>query len=274
MADEKTNKTPETPKRKIPHKWFITIMGTLITLVLGTWLTYYSQLQMKKYEYKQQELSKATETFEQLSNLMDLRRYRLSELRYGLKNNLPKEDLQNLEENYNHVKLEWYQFRNRNPALIQRYFSEDLRIYFLANIHKQFRNVEKELKSILPYPYYEKRDNNIAVDGEKLNNCRQDLGIVKNNTLIELRELVNGGPDNESNDEFSLIDCQLSLLNYKIYILDNKLIKCIQDENFSKHTAQSNGSRGLFKNISGLFRAESIHLKCSEENTHDIVSIV
>jgi hypothetical protein len=123
------------------------LVGFGLTTVVGGALGIYFQNKSWNYQHQEThseaEVVKASEVFNDISHLLDRRQYRTRRLISAYKANDSKE-IKEWNDAYQKVLVEWNEGLNRNLALTQGYFGEDVRER-LDKIRVQFIRIDNDL---------------------------------------------------------------------------------------------------------------------------------
>jgi len=138
------------------HEVVLLVLGFVFTTLVGGFLTYWYQERAWQRDdqsrRKQQELSRGSAVFDDVSKLLDKRLYRLRNIEWALEENLYSAEISVRREQYREVVEEWNENLNRNLALTQRYFGSDVRQELEGSITEGFRSLHSELNSVLKKP--------------------------------------------------------------------------------------------------------------------------
>ncbi len=130
------------------------IIGFVLTTVLGGALGSYLQQRSWNHQneahLKEEELKRANEVCESVSQLLDRRLYRMRRLYFACQGyaqgSTSQEVLEQRLQDYDKVLYEWNDRLNLNLALVGTYFGRSARAYLDANIYIRFRDVGIELE--------------------------------------------------------------------------------------------------------------------------------
>lgn len=160
------------------------IIGFVLTAGVGNWIT--SEFQKRQFDYEhrtqmqESETIAATKTFEDVSKLMDERIYRMEKLNWELKDNKDLKKIDTQMEAYRESLYNWNDNRNRNVALINRYFGEKESKYFDADIHSAIKDTGKLLENYYYMPRWQRKEEmGWEIDGKMgdLENKSRELNI-------------------------------------------------------------------------------------------------
>jgi len=172
----------------------ILTVGFILTSVIGGLLAYFFQNRSWKYQNTEKlaesERSTATVVYEDISKLLDKRLYRMRQLHWKLDDlNLEPEVLEKYMNDYRDILYEWNDRLNRNLALTQAYFGDEIRTVLEHTIFEEF----KRIGVLLEQSYLQKKKNSNIVNSEQIS---KDLAKLSNTIyLINLRmiELIQNG---------------------------------------------------------------------------------
>ena len=172
----------------------ILTVGFILTSVIGGLLAYFFQNRSWKYQNTEKlaesERSTATVVYEDISKLLDKRLYRMRQLYWKLDDlNLEPEVLEKYMNDYRDILYEWNDRLNRNLALTQAYFGDEIRTVLEHTIFEEF----KRIGVLLEQSYLQKKKNSNIVNSEQIS---KDLAKLSNTIyLINLRmiELIQNG---------------------------------------------------------------------------------
>jgi hypothetical protein len=183
------------------------IVGFLLSTVLGGILGYYFQNRAWRHQNNakvlEAELQTALKVFEDVSELMDKRLYRMRLLFWRLNSAQSDQDaIEKYMELYREVLYEWNSNLNRNLALIQCYFGSDIRKKIDYEIYEQFRNIGQSLEKA----YLARKTGHATDDLETLGHALDVLGHenyqfnIRVITLIQHRQVGIFNPDKEESN--------------------------------------------------------------------------
>lgn len=119
----------------------VTVLGFLLTTVLGGSLGAFLQRRFWLHQWKVQRLNKIHEearaVFEEVSRILDKRLFRLSQFKTWIKRG-HKDMIEISLQNYREIVMEWNDSINRNLSLIHFYFGEEVREEYDYNLGKDF----------------------------------------------------------------------------------------------------------------------------------------
>ncbi|MEI7695765.1 MAG: hypothetical protein WCI64_09005 [Chlorobium sp.] len=157
MGITPTNEEPQTPEKKQPqqgkffHDIVLLFIGFGLTSILGSaigsWFQQRGWEHQRAIEYNQIELNRATETFEDLSRVLDRRLYRTRLVLWDYKNaDTPQTKRDGHNKIYSDILIEWNENVNRNLALTERYFGPDMRSKLESVIMPKFAIINEALR--------------------------------------------------------------------------------------------------------------------------------
>jgi hypothetical protein len=127
------------------------LLGFLLTTVLGGLLGYYFQNRAWRHQFRVQlleaEQATATKLFEELSRLMDKRLYRMRQVHWNLKKEVPRGAIEEHMKRYRDVLYEWNDSLNRNLALTETYFGSGIRTHLEDTVYESFSRIGTALES-------------------------------------------------------------------------------------------------------------------------------
>jgi hypothetical protein len=150
------------------------VAGFLLTGVVGGLLGHY--LQRRSFAYQQRTVrterhqTEATNVFDEVSRLLDRRRYRMDQVFWALKRGPQDEHLQDRWSDYRQVMYEWNDTVNRNRALIARYFGNALSQQFERGVGENFVRYGRMLESV-----YRERRTVTEDEAQKLQGVSAEL---------------------------------------------------------------------------------------------------
>jgi len=163
--------------------WLI-ILTFLLVNFYGGKLTEAAQKRFSNYQHEQSnkdsEIQAATKIFEDVSKLMDERIYRMQKLNWELEENTDSQKIKTQMDAYRISLYDWNDNRNRNFALISRYFGEEKGKYFDADIHTAIKDTGKLLENYYYMPRWQrKKEIGWEIDGRigDLENKSRQLNI-------------------------------------------------------------------------------------------------
>ena len=125
------------------------ILTTLLGGVLGSYLQQRSWNHQNEAHLKEEELKRASEVCESISQLLDKRLYRMRRLYFACQGyaqgSLSKEVLEQRLQDYDEVLYEWNDRLNQNLAQVGTYFGTLAHAY-LNSIYVYFRDTGRELE--------------------------------------------------------------------------------------------------------------------------------
>jgi hypothetical protein len=127
------------------------VVGFILTTVAGGFLGYWLQNRSWKHQHDaqllQSERSTATSLFENISQLMDKRLYRMRLLAWSLE--AETEDADAIEQhmqNYRQLLYDWNDTLIRNLAITQAYFGSQIREQIESVIYEDFSRIGRLLE--------------------------------------------------------------------------------------------------------------------------------
>lgn len=127
------------------------VLGFALTGVLGTIVSQNIQDRSWRFqreaEHRDRETDAATKVFDEVSRLMDRRLYRTRQVLWALQRNLPDADTDQKWSDYRTVLYEWNDNLNRNLALVERYFGDEMRGQLEGDIHYSLRSIGDKLET-------------------------------------------------------------------------------------------------------------------------------
>lgn len=172
------------------------IIGFVLTTLLGGLLGSYLQQRSWKHQneahLKEEELKRASEVCESVSQLLDKRLYRMRRLyfaceRYAQEGSPSKQVLDQKLQDYDAVLYEWNDRLNLNLALVGTYFGQSARVYLHDNIYESFKSVGSELEQAyreIQKPNAQYRFPKLLKQIDQLNYYVYRLGVFM---MIQLR---------------------------------------------------------------------------------------
>ncbi|MCK9379274.1 MAG: hypothetical protein M0P97_04000 [Candidatus Moranbacteria bacterium] len=162
----------------------IVVLTFLLVNYFGGKLAEDAQRRFADYQHekilKESEISAATAIFEEVSRLMDKRIYRMEKLNWELKDNKDFKKIDNQMELYREVLYDWNDNRNRDIALMERYFGKNISDYYDNDVHRAIKDAGVLLEDCYYLPYYKrKEDMGWEIDGRMgdLENKAKELNI-------------------------------------------------------------------------------------------------
>ena len=129
------------------------VIGFLLTSVLGGLLGYYLQRRTWKANLRESERQAAGTVFDETSRAMDRRLYRMRQLYWALKGG-DENRIAEAFDGYRLVLVEWNDSLNRNLALANRYFGQDVWNWLDGSIYQEFQRLGRHLEE----RYRQRRD--------------------------------------------------------------------------------------------------------------------
>jgi hypothetical protein len=128
------------------------LVGFALTTVLGGLLGYLFQRrawsQQSQAALREAERQAAVQTFEELSNAMDRRLHRMTQLEAFLRrdNSAASDLVEKHLQLYREALDRWNENLNRNLALTQRYFGSRIKKFLEVEIYERFQRAGQELE--------------------------------------------------------------------------------------------------------------------------------
>jgi hypothetical protein len=156
------------------NKIILLILAFLLTTVCGTFLgAYFQDRQWRnQWEVKKEELNvdQKKEIYEHISSLLDKRQYRMRQFLWALQERFDNDYVESRRREYREVLYEWNENLNRNFALLQMKFDEELRNVFEDEIGFCFIKAGESIEEL-----YRKRMNEGKVDIAEVKSVESDL---------------------------------------------------------------------------------------------------
>ena len=134
------------------HELVLLLIGLIFTSVVGGYFGYRFQESSWKHrqeaELRESERVEATKIFEKMSSLMDTRLYRMRRIIWGYKGVQDNTEMEARWDSYRETLFDYNENLNRNLALLQRYFGDDIRERFETQIHGGFFHLNKRLEKL------------------------------------------------------------------------------------------------------------------------------
>lgn len=171
-------------KEKFLQNIALLIIGFILTAGVGNWIT--SEFQKRQFDYehrtqiREAETVAATKNFEEVSKLMDERIYRMEKLNWELEDNTDVKKIDIQMDAYRESLYNWNDNRNRNMALLDRYFGEKEAKYFDEDIHSAIKDAGRLLENYYYMPRWQrKKEMGWEIDGRMgdLENKSRQLNI-------------------------------------------------------------------------------------------------
>ncbi len=125
------------------HDLALLLLGFIFTTVVGGYLSYKWQTRAavieSEAEQKRYEIKSATIIFENISELMDKRLYRMRRISMGIASKKDYKEMKQRWDKYRAVLFEWNESLNKNLAMIQKYFGNDARNFLENKIQSGFK---------------------------------------------------------------------------------------------------------------------------------------
>jgi hypothetical protein len=125
------------------EKVFLLLLGFILTTIGGTLIGSYLQTR-NRFKAQQEEV------FTEIARQMDLRAYRTDQLLSGLQGDVEYASLEVRRREYRTVLEDWNMNRNRNHALVERYFGAHAGDCF-TRIHANFLNINRSIRRKADY---------------------------------------------------------------------------------------------------------------------------
>jgi peptidoglycan hydrolase-like protein with peptidoglycan-binding domain len=151
-------------------------LGFVLTSVGGGALGYYFQRRTWKANLRESERQAAAMVFDEISRAMDRRLYRMRRFYWALKR-ADEDRVAEAIDGYRSVLVEWNDSLNRNLALANRYFGEDVWSWLDGGIYEEFQRLGRHLEERFRQrhdPEPESRGRLLAV-GRELTALSDDL---------------------------------------------------------------------------------------------------
>ena len=132
------------------------VVGFLLTTVLGgilgSWLQQRAWNRQREAQLSEEELRRADDVCQKISQLMDKRLYRMLRLLYAFQSAARQPDstdiIKRRLEEYDAVLYEWNDHLNLNLPLIGTYFGETARVWPDQKIYESYRQAGVELEVV------------------------------------------------------------------------------------------------------------------------------
>jgi hypothetical protein len=180
--------------------------GFLLTTLVGTWWQHRFWVNQHRRRLADEELRRAEEVAQSLSNLMDMRLYRMLRLFYslraralardGAKRQLTSEEtISSRLADYDTALFAWNDRMNFNLALIGTYFGDGARDWLGARVYLAFQELGAALEALLHVQQREDTDGTATEDlihqleaqFTQLNDDAYALGLFMSTLLREGR---------------------------------------------------------------------------------------
>lgn len=173
------------------------LVGFLLTTVLGGILGYYFQSRSWHHQNAakvlETELQTALKVFEDISKLMDKRVYRMRLLFWRLSGQDTKEDtIENAINLYREVLYDWNDNLNRNLALIQCYFGDDIRKQIDYKVYERFKDIGNLLEEAYLLQKQGKKSNDLERVRDNIENLSHEIYYL-NIQIIKIIQSRNVG---------------------------------------------------------------------------------
>lgn len=172
------------------QKIFLVVLVSIFSGLLGGLVSY--SFQNRSWEHQHRSMLQEAETgtalkiFEETSKLLDKRIYRMTKLNWALEENISDSKIEDQMNFYREVLYEWNDNFNRNRALINIYFGEDIQVYFSNDIHTAIKNVGKLLEEYYYTPRKDRKNElGYEIDGRigDLENKAYELNLRMLNAI-------------------------------------------------------------------------------------------
>ncbi len=181
------NAKPESKLFGRYHDVVLLLLGFLLTSVIGGFLSFWYQARAWEREDSakrhQEQLTRASAVYEEVSRLMDKRLFRLRTLEGALEQGATNEEIAAARQAYRSVVTEWNESLNRNLVLTEMYFGSDARREFEVNITGGFRSLQAQAIKTVADPT---RDN-IAALQSGANEINPHLYLFNQMLLVQLQ---------------------------------------------------------------------------------------
>lgn len=172
-------------KYKILEKIVLLIVGFLLTTVCGTYLQ--QRMWKNQWEIKKADINIAQkkEIFQHISSLLDRRLYRMRQFQWALQERFAETEREERRNEYREILYEWNENLNRNFALIDIHFGEELRDKFEHEIGYQFIKTGKEIELL-----YRKKINGEKVDITQIDEVLNSMHISIYHFTLEMLKKI------------------------------------------------------------------------------------
>lgn len=166
------------------HDVWMVILGFFLTGVLGSVLGSY--FQRESWDNQNQETIKkfeketASKIFEELSSILDRRRYSMIRLYSSVNDTESSKVVEDWWNKYDNIVIEYNQTLNKQVALISRYFGDNTLMYYYGHgsgsdtsINKKFRGIHSHLKKLKKS--YSRTGN---IDTVEIKSIKQNVDIL------------------------------------------------------------------------------------------------
>lgn len=162
-------------KDGLSQRLLLLSLGFGMTYFVRNWITGEFQKRQFDYEHGAQlqgsEAKAATKIFEETSKMSDKRLYRMRKLCWTMSYKRPEWSVQEQMDNYRKMLFEWNDNFNRNRALIQRYFGEDVKNEFTDVVHQGMKEAGSKLEDY----YYATDEDRKNMDIEKIDDDLDEI---------------------------------------------------------------------------------------------------
>src|SRR6185503_2164958 len=121
------------------------VLGFVLTSVIGGALGYYFQRRTWDANRRESERSAAAAVFDDISRVMDERLYRMRLLYWGLRAG-DEERVSAAMADYRATLVKWNDNLNRNLALVQRYFGQEVWAFLSGVMYEEFAIIGRHLE--------------------------------------------------------------------------------------------------------------------------------
>ena len=149
MQEQVKSEPAEPPKLFGRYQELVLLLiGFALTTVVGSFLT--DQFQSRAWvredraKRQQEQMTRASAIYEEVSRLMDKRLFRLRTLQGALEQDATAEEVTNARVAYRAVVAEWNESLNRNLVVTEMYFGVDARNQLELDIADGFRQLQNQ----------------------------------------------------------------------------------------------------------------------------------
>jgi hypothetical protein len=136
------------------HEVALLTLGFVFTSLFGGGLTFlYQEIAASHARQEQMHIAavqRASDTFGEISRLMDKRVYRTRRVLWAMRDNLPEPEIKERRTAYAETVREWNESLNRYYALTELSFGHSARIYLESAIFGEFRCISALLNAQTP----------------------------------------------------------------------------------------------------------------------------
>ena len=166
----------------------ITVVGFILTGIVGTWITYFWQTQnwrrQQLYLRNKEKSDKQIEITRSLSYLIDRRRFRMLRAYYAIRNK-NKERVVEEWKKYDDIIFEWNDNLNGYITSIRHFFGKEFQSYFEYHIVPEFYRIGEIIEG--EKRAFDTEENRINL--EKFNSIKGRLNYLSHNTNLYLKQL-------------------------------------------------------------------------------------